>query len=120
MFVKQNQKYVFNTLSTINTYGYSKEVRPIVDTIKKIIKNKKNDSTNKVYALRLLNQCLMEGGGKNEEFLLYTEKKIMRRLTILARYKKVGIQSIIAYIGIKRIRQGRAIVRKDIQQSSIK
>ena len=50
----------------------------MVDSIKKIIKNKKNDSPNKVLALKLFNACMMQG--HNDEFFLYAEKKIMRRL----------------------------------------
>ena len=65
----------------------SKEVRPIIDTIKKVIKDKKADSPSKVMALKLLNQCLIQGN--NEEFLVYLEKKILSRLSILAKYRKV-------------------------------
>jgi hypothetical protein len=53
-------------------------VRVIVDSIKKIIKSKKVDSPGKVLALKLLHTCIMQGN--NEEFLMYCEKKIMRRL----------------------------------------
>ncbi|CDW78543.1 UNKNOWN [Stylonychia lemnae] len=71
MFVKQNQ---------------TKEVRPIIETIKKIIKNKKKDSPVKLLALKLLNDCLTQA--VNEEFLSYADIKIMSRLGKMARYKK--------------------------------
>jgi hypothetical protein len=59
---------------------YSQEAsKPIVDTIKQIIKDKKTDSQSKVMAIKLLNLCLMEGGG-TEKFALYMEQKIMSRL----------------------------------------
>jgi hypothetical protein len=64
-------------------------VRPVIDTIKKIIKSKKNDSPSKVLALKLLNDCIMQGLG-NEELIMYFEKKILRRLSILARTRKVS------------------------------
>ena len=44
----------------------SKDVRIIVDTIKKIIKGKKVDSPGKILALKLLNYCILNG--KNDEF----------------------------------------------------
>lgn len=64
-------------------------MRPVVDTIKKVIKSKKNDSPSKVLALKLLNDCLMQAQG-NEELLVYVEKKILSRLSILARTRKVS------------------------------
>ncbi len=66
-------------------------MKPVIDTIKKIIKNKKNDSPNKVLALKLLNDCLTEGKS-NEELILYTEKKILKRLIIFAKTRKVTHQ----------------------------
>lgn len=67
----------------------SKEAaKPIVDTVKLIIKDRKEDSPSKVLALSLLNRCVTEGGG-SEEFMLYMEKKIMSRLAVLAKHKKV-------------------------------
>jgi hypothetical protein len=61
----------------------------VVDTIKQIIKDRKQDSPQKVLSLMLLHKCVMDGGGQSEEFILYMEKKIMSRLAILARHKKV-------------------------------
>ncbi len=60
----------------------------MIDSIKAVIKKQKNDSPNKVLALNLLHLCLMQGD--NEEFLMYMEKKLLRRLVILAKYRKVA------------------------------
>lgn len=68
---------------------FSKEVRPIIETIKKIIKNKKKDSPIKLLALKLLNDCLTQA--VNEDFLSYTDQKIMSRLGKMARFKKVSL-----------------------------
>ena len=66
----------------------SKDIKPIVDTIKKIIKDKNSDSPQKLLALKLLNQSLMQTS--NEEFLIYLEKKILSRLLVFAKHKKVS------------------------------
>jgi len=67
---------------------YSKEsAKPVVDSVKQVIKDRKSDSPSKLLALKLLNRCLSEGAG--EEFLVYMEKKIMSRLAIFAKHKKV-------------------------------
>lgn len=73
-----------------------KEVKILVDSVKKNIKNKKTDSPSKILALKLLHLCIMNGN--NEEFFQYCEKKIMKRLVTLARYKKVNIH--IYFLGI--------------------
>jgi hypothetical protein len=68
--------------------SYSKEpARPVVDTVKQVIKDRKVDSPSKLLALKLLHKCVTEGAG--EEFVLYMEKKIMSRLAIFAKFKKV-------------------------------
>jgi len=58
-----------------------------VDTVKSLIKDRKIDSPSKVLALKLLHLCAMDEGG-NQEFMVYIEKKILNRLTVLAKYKK--------------------------------
>ena len=70
--------YNLRFLILSNVLYYSKEVRAIIDTIKKLIKNKKKDSPSKLLALKLLNDCLTQAN--NDEFLSYTDTKIMRRL----------------------------------------
>ena len=60
----------------------------MIDSIKILIKSNKNDSPNKVLALNLLHLCLMQSD--NEEYTLYMEKKLLRRLSILARHRKVN------------------------------
>ena len=57
MFVKTTHGYIIH----LTFFFRAKDVKPIVDQIKKVIKNKKNDSTNKVLGLKLLNLCLMQG-----------------------------------------------------------
>lgn len=95
-------------------------MRPVVDTIKALIKKQKNDSPNKVMALNLLHLCLMQSD--NEDFLFYTEKKLLKRLIILARFRKV----IFWYktwtdgcIGVKWIGEGSFVVWENIQQAGI-
>ena len=69
--------------------GSKEAAKPLVDTIKQVIKDRKVDSPSKVMALKLLHRCVTEGGG-SEEFMIYMEKKIMSRLAVLARHKKVS------------------------------
>ena len=61
--------------------------KAIVDTVKSLIKDRKVDSPSKVIALKILHLCTMDEGG-NEEFIVYIEKKLLNRLTVLAKYKK--------------------------------
>lgn len=65
----------------------SKEaVKPVVDTVKQVIKDRKTDSPTKVLALKLLNSCVAPG---HDELIMYMEKKIMSRLAVFARHRKV-------------------------------
>ena len=73
-------------MEIINNEEYSSP-KQIVDTVKSLIKDRKVDSPSKVLALKLLHLCLMDEGG-SEEFMGYVEKKILNRLTVLAKYKK--------------------------------
>lgn len=59
--------------------------KDIISQIKKIIKSKNNPPPQKLRSLKLLNACMMVG---NVNFLVFTQKKIMSRLGILAAYKK--------------------------------
>ncbi|OMJ70072.1 hypothetical protein SteCoe_32035 [Stentor coeruleus] len=59
--------------------------KDIISQIKKIIKSKSNPPPQKLRSLKLLNACMMVG---NVNFLVFTQKKIMSRLGILAGYKK--------------------------------
>lgn len=59
--------------------------KDIISQIKKIIKSKSNSPPHKLRALKLLNSCMMV---QNVEFLMFTQKKIMSRLAILASHRK--------------------------------
>ena len=50
----------------------------LVENIKRIIKSKKDDSTVKLLCLRLHNKCLLEG--KNAEYIVYSERKLLNLL----------------------------------------
>jgi hypothetical protein len=83
----ENEKLYRRTLSHNDLYNSKEAAKPVVDTIKQVIKDKKADSTCKLMALKLLHRCVLEN--QSPEFMIYMEKKIMSRLAILARHKKV-------------------------------
>ena len=62
----------------------------MIDTIKASIKNKKLPSCQKLYAIKLLNKCVMKG---NKDFIKYVEKKVLTRLGILAEFNKEKISA---------------------------
>ena len=59
--------------------------KEVIKTIKKIIKDKTSPPSNKLRALKLFHACMMVA---NTEFLVFAQKKVMSRLTILAQHKK--------------------------------
>ncbi len=58
-------------------------MKPLVDTVKQVIKDRKADSPSKVLALKLLHRC-----AQGDEIFMYMEKKIMSRLGVFARHRK--------------------------------
>jgi len=67
-------------------YFFRKNQRVLVDIVKAVIKSgKKHKSDEKLRALKLLHKAVMSAD-QNPSFLVYTEKKILKRLTILAKY----------------------------------
>ena len=64
----------------------------LVDIVKIVIKSgKKNKSDEKLRAIKLLHKSVM-AADQNQNFLLYTQKKILKRLTIMAKYCPKGMQ----------------------------
>ena len=59
--------------------------KEVVSQIKKIIKSKSNPPPQKLRALKALNTLMLVG---NVNLLIFTGKKIMSRLSILASHKK--------------------------------
>lgn len=59
--------------------------KEIVSLIKKAIKSKSYAPPQKLRALKVLNQCMLVG---NVHFLIFAQKKVMSRFSILASYKK--------------------------------
>ena len=59
--------------------------KEIISLIKKIIKSKSYPPLEKLRALKLLNACMLVG---NSHFLLFAQKKVMSRFSILASHKK--------------------------------
>ncbi len=62
--------------------------RDIIDQVKRILKRNRWDPSEKLQALRLFDSCMRQG---NQQFVEYAERKILRRLTILAAHRKVAI-----------------------------
>ena len=63
-----------------------KDVRLVIDQIKKILNFKKGESIQKLKALNLLEASITKG--QNAELVCYAERKILNRLLQLARFKK--------------------------------
>lgn len=61
------------------------QCKDVISAIKKEIKDKHVDPPSKLRALELLDACMMVN---NYQFLTFAQKKILDRLTILARHKK--------------------------------
>ena len=56
-----------------------------MDTVKIVMKSKTHSTLQKLLSLRLLNKCVWK---KNKEFNRYVDKKILKRLVILAQFNK--------------------------------
>ena len=56
-----------------------------MDYIKVVIKSKKHTALQKIYALRLLHKCIE---AKCNDFNRYVDKKVLKRLLILAEFNK--------------------------------
>ncbi|CAG9313738.1 unnamed protein product [Blepharisma stoltei] len=72
-------------LSGIIKYAPLSTCKEVIIMIKRIIKDKSCPPTSKLRALKLFHECMM---ADNTSFLMYAQKKIMSRLTALAKHKK--------------------------------
>ena len=71
-----------NSIKSGAPFSVSKEV---ITTIKKAIKDKNTTAVQKLRALQLLHSCVMAA---NTDFLMFTQKKILSRLTHFASHNK--------------------------------
>lgn len=80
-FVTTNTK---NIEEMIKGAGFN-VCKELINMIKKIIKDKSNSPTVKLRVFKLFHTCMM---ADNTSFLIYAQKKILTRLTKLAKHKK--------------------------------